>query len=351
MQTTVQYRNDFRDDMSKITEHYFHCGDIQIPTERDRLVLKWLQKWQNPTFFLGIFNLKLKKTIQYWNDFKDDRHQHLLWGHSKSNWKRQFSIEKIYKITKLYILCGDIQILTEKDGLVLKWLQGWQNPILFLGTFKFQLTEPYLTSFVGTFKVQLKKTVQYRNDFKDDRILHPLQEHSISNWKRLFSIAMISKMTEHYILWGEIQIPTKKDSLVLKWFQKWQYLTFFVGTFKFRLTEPRIFYWDIQILTEKKNSSVSKWFQRWPNLTFIVGTFKFQMRNAVQYRDDFKDQWTLHPLWEHSNPNWRRQFSIEMIIKMTEPYIYCRDIQIPTDWTLHPFLGDSNFNWKRQLII
>ena len=40
-----------------------------------------------------------------------------------------------------------------------------------------------------------------------------------------------------------------------------------------------------------------------------------------------------------------------MISKITEPYIYRWDIQIPADWTLHPLLGHSNSNWKRQFII
>ena len=47
--------------ITKMTEHYILCGDIQIPTE-----------------------------------------------------KKQFSIEMISKITELYILSGDIQISTEK---------------------------------------------------------------------------------------------------------------------------------------------------------------------------------------------------------------------------------------------
>ena len=32
-----------------------------------------------------------------------------------------------------------------------------------------------------------------------------------------------------------------------------------------------------------------------------------------------------------SDPNWKRQVSIEMITKMTEPYILCGDNQIPTE--------------------
>ena len=145
---------------------------------------------------------------------------------------------------------------------------------------------------------------------------------SIPNWRRQFSIEMIPKMTVPYILCGDIQIPIDRTS------------HFLLGH-----SDPN---WKEKQFSIEMISKMTE-----PYIRSCVGTFKFQMRNAVQYRDDFKDQWTLHPLWEHSNPNWRRQFSIEMITKMTEPYIYCRDIQIPTDWTLHPFLGDWNFNWKR----
>ena len=76
--------------------------------------------------------------MQYLNDFKYEGTLHLLLGHSNSNSNRQFSIEMITKMTELYILCGDIQIPTEK-------------------------------------------TVQYRNDFKDHRTLHPLWGHSSFN--------------------------------------------------------------------------------------------------------------------------------------------------------------------------
>ena len=51
---------------------------------------------------------------------------------------------------------------------------------------------------------------------------------------------MISKITERYILWGEIQTPTKKDSLVLKWLQRWQKLTSFVGIFQFPTEEDSL---------------------------------------------------------------------------------------------------------------
>ena len=164
---------------------------------------------------MGTFKSQLKNTDYYWNDYKNDRPLHSLLGHASFKWKK-------------------------------------------------------LTSFIGTFKIQLEKTVHYPNDFKDDRTLHHLWGHSNSNWKRQFSIEMISKITELYIFWGKNQIPTEKHSLVLKWLQRWQNLTFFEGTFKFWLTEPHIFFWDTQIPTEK-DSSVFKWFHRSQNLTSFVG--------------------------------------------------------------------------------
>ena len=303
-------------------EPYIFCWDIQIPTEKGSSVLKWFQRWRTRTSFVVTF---------------------------KSNWKRQFNIEKIWKITKLYILCGAIQNPTEKDSSLSKWLQRWQN----------------ITLFVGTFNVQLKKTVQYWNDYEDDRTLHSLWGHSNSDWKKQFSIEMISKMTEPHILCGDIQIPTEKDSSVFKWFQICRNLTSFVGTFKFQLKRT-IQYWndykDDRTLHslwghsnyDWKNSSVSKWFQRSQNFTSSVATFKFQLKKkqfsiemiskmtepcilcgdihvptekSLQHRNDLNYQRTLHPLWGHSNPNWKTQIIIEIITKMTAPYILCWHIQ------------------------
>ena len=157
--------------ITKMTEPYILCGDIQIPTE---------------------------KTVQYRNDFKDHRTLHPLFWHSSFNWK--------------------------KSSLVLKWFQRWQNHAFFVETFKFQL-------------------------------------------KNHFSIVMISTIKELYILCSDIQIPTEKHRLLFKWLQRWQTLTFFVGEFKFQLKEAYIFCWDIQYSNWKKNSSLSKWLQRWQNLT------------------------------------------------------------------------------------
>ena len=57
-----------------------------------------------------------------------------------------------------------------------------------LGTFKFRLAESYI--FCWDIQIQTGKKVQYQNDFKHARTLHP-------------------------ILCGDIQIPTEKCSSVL----------------------------------------------------------------------------------------------------------------------------------------
>ena len=165
---------------------------------------------------MGTLKFQLKKTVQHWHVFKDHRALHPLRGYSDNNWERQVTIEMITKMTEPYILWGDIQIPIDRTSHL---LLGHSN--------------------------STGKTVQYPNDFKSHRNVHRFRGHSNSNWKTQFSIEMISKITELYILWEEIQTLTEKDRLVLKWLQRWQNLTFFVGTIKFRL---------------KKNSSVSKWF-------------------------------------------------------------------------------------------
>ena len=252
-----------------MTEPYILCGDIQIPidrtshplwwhsnpTEKDNSVSKRFERSQNITSFVGTFKTQLKKTVHYRNDYKDDRTLHCLREHSTSNWNRQFSIEMISNMKEPYIFCWDIQIPTEIDSSVLKWLQRWQN----------------LTFFVGTLKFRLKKQ---------------------------FSIEMISKITALYILCGDIQVSTeKRNSLVLKWFQEWQNHAFFVETFKFQLKnhfsivmistikELYILCGDIQIPTEK-HRLLLKWFQRWQTLTFFVGAFKFQMKEAYIFHWD-----------------------------------------------------------------
>ena len=67
------------------------------------------------------------------------------------------------------------------------------------------------------------------------------------------------------------------------------------------MTNPNILCRDIQNPTEKDNS-VSKRFERSQNFTSFVGTFKSQLKKTVHYRNDYKDDRTLHSLWGHSNP-------------------------------------------------
>ena len=262
--------------ISKITELYILCGDISIPNWRRQFSTEIIPKMTETYIPFGDIQIPIDRTL------------HLLLGHSNSNWKNRS---------------------------VSKWFQTWQN----------------LTS-------------------------DSVWRHSNSNWKMQFSIELISKIAELYILCGSIRIPNEEDSLVLKSFQRWQNITFFVGTFKFRLTEPHIFCWDIQIQLRKtvqywndfkddgpehplwwhsnpteKDNSISKRSERSQNFTSFVGPFKTQLKKTVHYRNDYKDDRTLYCLRGHSTSNWKRQFSIEMITKMTEHYILCGDIQIPAE--------------------
>ena len=169
----------------------------------------------------------------------------------------------------------------------MKWLQKKQNRASFVGTFKFQL-------------------------------------------KKQFSIKMISKITELYILCGDIYVSTdKKNGLVLKRFQRWQNFTSFVGTFKSELKNT-VHYWNDCKDDRTLHSLLGHSNSNRQNLTSFVGTFKFQLEKTVQYPNDFKDDRTLHLLLGHSNSNWKRQFSIEMISKITELCILCGSIQITT---------------------
>ena len=258
-------------------------------TEPHNSISKWLQRWQNITFFVGTLKSQLENTDYYSNDYKDDRPWHSLLVYSNFNWK------------KLYIFCWDIQIPTGKNSSLSKWLQRWQN----------------LTSFGG---------------------------HSNSNWKKKqLSIEMISKITDPKFLCRDIQNPTKKENSVSKRFERsrktlhplWghsnpNWKRQFIIEMITKMTEPYIFCGDIQIPTEK-DSSVFKWFQIWRNLTYFVGTFKFQLKKTVQYLNNFKYEGTKHIFLGHSNSNWKRQFSIEIITELTELYILWGDIQIPTE--------------------
>ena len=89
---------------------------------------------------------------------------------------------------------------------------------------------------MGTFKFQLKKTVHYRNDYKDDRNKHPLWDIQMTIKKKQFGIEMITKMREPCILCGDIKIPTEKQLSI--------------GMIS-KITELYILCGDIQIPTEK----------------------------------------------------------------------------------------------------
>ena len=139
--------------ITKITDPDILCWRIQISIERSLHIL------------LGHSNSNWKKIVHYPNDFKDDRTLHRLGDTQIRTTKEQFSIEMISKMTDPNILCRDIQNPTEKDNSVSK---------------RFERSQKF-TSFVGTFKSQLKKTVSYQNDYKDDRTLHSFWGHSNSN--------------------------------------------------------------------------------------------------------------------------------------------------------------------------
>ena len=64
------------------------------------------------------------------------------------------------------------------------------------------------------------------------------------------------------------------------------------------MTEPYIFCLDIQTPTEK-DSSLLKLFQRWQKLTSFVGHLNNNKKETVWYWNDYKDDTTMHPLWEH----------------------------------------------------
>ena len=191
--------------ITEMTEPCILCGDIQIPTE---------------------------KSVQYQNDFKDHRTLHPLLEHSSFNWK----------IT----------------SLVLKWFQRWQNHAFFVETFIFQL-------------------------------------------RTQFSIEMILKIKELYILCGDIQIPTEKHSLFRNDYKGERPLHSLLGHSNFNWQNLTSLLGHSN--SSGKSSSVSKWFQRWQNLTSFVGTFKFQLKKTVQYWNDLKDYRTLHPLRGDSDPN------------------------------------------------
>ena len=176
----------------------------------------------------------------------------------------------ILKITELYILCGNIQVSTEKKK---------QFSIEMIS----KMTEPCILC--GDIHIPTENSVQHWHDFKDQRTLHPL--------------------------WGDSN-PNPKTQFISKWLQRWKTLTFFVGAFKFQLTEPYIFVGTFK-LEWKKQFSIQM-ISKMTDPYIVCGNIQIPVEKAVQYRNDFKDDRTLHPLLGYSSSNWKGQFSIEMTL-------------------------------------
>ena len=212
---------------------------------------------------------------------------YILCGDIQIRTEKQLSIEMISKITELYILCLDIQVPTEKKKVSIEMIS--------------KMTEPCILC--GDIHVPIEKSVQHRNNLNYQRTLHPLWGHSNPNWKTQIIIEIITKMTAPYILCWHVQVSIERSLHLLLGHLKSNWKKQFSIQMISRMTDPYIVCGDTQIPTEKDS----------------------------QYWNDFKDHRTLHPLRADSDPNWKGQVSIEMITKMTEPYILCGDIQIPTE--------------------
>ena len=84
------------------------------------------------------------------------------------------------------------------------------------------------------------------------------------------------------------------------------------------MTDSDILCWRIQISIER-------------SLHILLGHSNSNWKKTVHYPNDFKDDRTLHRLGDNQIPTGKKQFSIEMISKMTDQNILCRDIQNPTE--------------------
>ena len=169
--------------ITKMTDPDILCWRIQISIERSLHIS------------LGHSNSNWKKTVHYPNDFKDDRTLHRLGTLKFQLLKKQFSIEMISKMTDPNILCSYIQNPTGKDNSVSERFERSQN----------------FTSFVRTFKSQLKKQFSIEMISKITELYILFRDIQVSTEKKQFSIEMISKMTEPCILCGDNQVPTEKS--------------------------------------------------------------------------------------------------------------------------------------------
>ena len=101
----------------------------------------------------------------------------------------------ISKITALYILCGNIQVPTEKKQFSIEIIS--------------KMTEPCILC--RDIQIPTEKSLQDHNDFNYQRTLHPLWGHSNPNRKTQIIIKMITKITDNYILCWDIQVANKRS--------------------------------------------------------------------------------------------------------------------------------------------
>ena len=109
-----------------------------------------------------------------------------------------------------------------------------------------------------------------------------------------------------------------------------------MGTFKFQLKKKQF---SIELISKMTEPCI------------LCGDIHVPTEKSVQHRNDLNCQRTLHPLWGHSNHNSKTQIIIEMITKMTDPYILCWHIQVSIERSLHLSLGHIKSNWKKRCSI
>ena len=71
--------------ISKITELYILCRDIQVSTEKKQFNIEMISKMTEPCILCGDIQIPTEKSVQHRNDFKDERTLHSLLGHSNRN--------------------------------------------------------------------------------------------------------------------------------------------------------------------------------------------------------------------------------------------------------------------------
>ena len=71
--------------ISKITELYILCGDIQVSAEKKQFSIEMISKMTEPCILCGDNQIPTEKSPQHRNNFKDQRTLHSLLGHSNPN--------------------------------------------------------------------------------------------------------------------------------------------------------------------------------------------------------------------------------------------------------------------------